>query len=231
VSVVTRRNGFAFAERALAIATEFKFLMYCGEASLLLGWALVAMGDRDGLARLAEGLEQRVAAAPIGSSLARFIAADGYLMAGELDRAVALVDEALRFSATTGERLWEVEGLRLRAALHLRGAARDSSRLHDAEACARRAIELARAWSARIYELRAAVLLAQVVQARRGTSEAKGLEPRGTERGSRREGDGDWEAILRQVYDGFEEGHDLPDLVEARSLLSGSQSLTDPSWG
>ena len=82
-----------------------------------------------------------------------------------------------------------------------------------AEACFRRAVEIARAQGARWWELRAAVSLARLLRDQGRRAEARDL--------------------LAPVYGWFTEGFDLPDLREAGALLdtlgAPRQRVEDPA--
>jgi predicted ATPase len=71
----------------------------------------------------------------------------------------------------------------------------------QAESCFQRAIEIAREQSAKSLELRAAMSLGRVWNAR----------------GTRREA----RELIEPIYDWFSEGFDTPDLRDAKALLDG----------
>jgi predicted ATPase len=74
-----------------------------------------------------------------------------------------------------------------------------SSGADQAEACLRRAIEVARAQDAKLWELRSATSLARLWADQGKRSQARDL--------------------LAPVYDWFTEGFDTPDLKDAKALL------------
>jgi predicted ATPase len=78
---------------------------------------------------------------------------------------------------------------------------RDSSATADAEACFRKAIEIARSQSAKSWELRAATSLARLLRATSRRDEAR--------------------AMLAEIYNWFTEGFDTADLKDAKVLLDG----------
>ena len=108
---------------------------------------------------------------------------------GALDRARAVMRE-------TGDRLAESELHRIEGGLLLVGDSVDQAR---AEACYRRAIEVARRQEAMSWELRAAASLARLWRDQGKCQKAHDL--------------------LAPVYDWFTEGFDTPDLKEAKALL------------
>ena len=112
--------------------------------------------------------------------------------------------------------LWRIKGeLLLKAPLHrpksrTQRAGRVSKsairipQSSEAERCLRRALEIAREQRARSLELRAAMSLARLWQARGAQDQAR--------------------AILEPIYAAFTEGVDTKDLVDARALLASSGS-------
>jgi len=116
--------------------------------------------------------------------------------AGQGERALEMLNEALVVSDRTGERYFEAELHRLTGewiAAHRRDA-------HDeAEAAFRRAIAVAHRQQAKMWELRAATSLVRLWH-----KQAKSTNGRN---------------LLAPVYSWFTEGLDTPDLKEAKSLL------------
>jgi predicted ATPase len=117
------------------------------------------------------------------------------LSGGSGDRAAAamLLERAGELASSTGARWCEAEIIRLRA----RFAARDAD---EAATLLQSSLVLAREQGARLWELRAAADLAQV------------LRDRGDQAGARQ--------LLKPVCDWFSEGTGMPDLVAARALLA-----------
>jgi predicted negative regulator of RcsB-dependent stress response len=125
------------------------------------------------------------------SYLALFVA-EVAASAGQVDRALSEISEALRFAEEVDERAWESELHRLRG--ELIGAA-------DREAAERSftaALEIARRQGSRSYELRAAMSLHRI---QRGTKRKSALE------------------AVRRAYATFTEGFATRDLVQAKALL------------
>jgi predicted ATPase len=110
--------------------------------------------------------------------------------------ALRIVSEALELAQRTGQRLHEAELLRLKGELLLRPS-RDES---NAEACFLRAISIARAQSAKWWELRSSVSLARLLLKQGHRQEAR--------------------AMLTEIYNWFTEGFDTRDLQEAQQLLN-----------
>jgi predicted ATPase len=113
--------------------------------------------------------------------------------AGMIEEGLSLLAEALTLVEEKGERCWEAELYRLKGKLLLMKGD------PEAEACFRRAIEIARRQQARSWELRAATSLARLWQ-------VQGRRPEARE-------------LLGNIYGWFTEGFDTADLLEARVLL------------
>ena len=116
--------------------------------------------------------------------------------AGNSQEAKGALDRARAVMRDTGQRLAESELHRIEGGLLLVGGSVDQTR---AEACYRRAIEVARRQEAMSWELRAATSLARLWRDQGKRQEAHNL--------------------LAPVYDWFTEGFDTPDLKEAKALL------------
>ena len=100
---------------------------------------------------------------------------------------------------TGGERWYEVELYRLKGELLLASSINAQT---EVEACFQRALAIAHAQGARLFQLRAAMALSR-------------LQCDPEERKCRN-------ALLGSVYDGFVEGFDAPELKETRALLEES---------
>jgi predicted ATPase len=117
-------------------------------------------------------------------------------LVGEIEEGLGAIAEAKKFGAETGVRGFDVYLHRLEGLLLL--AKRDADPVM-AEACLRRAIDVADKQGARLAQLRAAVTLAGLWQ-----SQGK--------RGAARD-------LVTPLYDWFTEGFDTPDLKDAKALL------------
>jgi predicted ATPase len=107
-----------------------------------------------------------------------------------------MLEEALTFVDTTGERFWEAEVCRLRGVLLLRQPMPPQA---EAEAWLQRAMDVARRQEARSLELRAAMSLAHLWWQQGKQAKAREL--------------------LAPIYSWFTEGFDTADLQEAKALL------------
>jgi predicted ATPase len=123
------------------------------------------------------------------------ILAERCLAAGRLAETRELLAEALRRVEATAERWYEAELHRLAGALAL--AEGDAP---GAEAAFERALAIARAQSAGLWMLRAAVALARLRRAAGRRAEAR--------------------ALLAPILAGFAEGHGAGDVKDAAALLA-----------
>jgi predicted ATPase len=171
---------------------------FAARARSYRGWIAVEAG------RVAEGIDLMAggiaAQRAVGTALLlphlEAMLSDAHMLAGDPDAALAHIDEALRISVRTGEVWFDAELHRRLGGLLLRldpcGAAR-------AEAEFRRALEIARSQSARLFELRAACDLARLRREQGRIADARDL--------------------LAPIYASFTEGFAFPDLIETRALL------------
>jgi class 3 adenylate cyclase/predicted ATPase len=182
----------------IAIAKAHGFPVWVDHADFWIGWAMAEKGFLEkGIAHLRTALTtyRRNGA---GSSLPKFygLLADRLGEQGQFEEALSLLDQALAHIERTEERANEAETLRLRGKLLF---AHNPDDFAPAEACVRRAIDVARTQQAKAWELRAATTFASMLRTRGERQEAQ--------------------QCLAPVYDWFREGLDTPDLVDARSLL------------
>jgi class 3 adenylate cyclase/predicted ATPase len=180
----------------LALGREQGFPIYVAAGTFNRGWLLVQDGFASkGVALMREALNALRANRDedfLPYSLALLAEAHGKV--GQTAAALVMVDEALAWLERTDQHLFEAELHRLKGELLLVSSGAD-----QAEACLGRAIEVARAQDAKLWELRAATSLARLwaVQGRR--AEAHDL--------------------LVPVYGWFTEGLDTADLKDAKALL------------
>lgn len=116
---------------------------------------------------------------------------------GKTPEALQALEEALSLASCSGERWQEAELHRLRGEMLLISS---EHREEEAETCFQTALTLARAQTARSWELRAATSLARLW----------------SDRGRREEA----HAVLKPVLGSFTGGHDTADLRQARILLA-----------
>ena len=115
-------------------------------------------------------------------------------IAGQMEEAVTLLDDALQIVEWTGERWLEADLYRLKGQMLLRqGCSQAAEELY----C--KSLDIAKEQKAKIWELRAAVSLAKVRRDQGRPAEARNL--------------------LVPIYGWFTEGFDTPDLKAAKALL------------
>jgi predicted ATPase len=180
------------AEALISLSREQGFPLYLAHGTIFCGWAVAKAGQTAvGSAQLGEGLAAwRKTGAEYILPYFLTLLAEAH---GFIDRAEDWLTDALARVERTGERWFEAELHRLEGELLLVG------NQAGAEACFYRALAVARAQSARMWELRAATGLARLWAEQGRRCEACDL--------------------LAPVYDWFTEGFDTADLKEAKALL------------
>jgi predicted ATPase len=123
--------------------------------------------------------------------------ADGEGRAGDVDRALVLLDEALATSERTGHRAFDAELHRARGEMLLN---RDPVNPTSAEEAFQTAIAVAKMQGTRSFELRATLALAKLYQ-----SNARS---------------GDAHAVLAPALEGFALTKEMPEIAEAQALLA-----------
>jgi len=179
------------------LAHENGFQLWVVWTRIFRGFLAAARGDgADGIALMEQGLEEL---ATMGHLLFvpyfLGILAETQLALGRVDAAEQRVIEALALVERRDERWWEAELHRLEGEVLL-AAADDGDRGDRAEACFRRALEVAGGQGATSLELRAALSLSRL-----------GNSP-------------DAHQLLGEIVGRFTEGHDTADLRAARTQLS-----------
>jgi predicted ATPase len=186
------------AAAALALTSEHGLPFWAGLATVMHGWALSQQGHTvDGIDQIREGLS---VLAGSGDQLNRPYylpsLAEALGKAGQVDEGLSALEEAIESSRRSGMANWDAELQRRKGELLL--AASDADRA-AAEACFRRAIDIAQAQSAKSLELRAATSLAWLLAEQGQPRQARDL--------------------LAPVHGWFTEGFATVDLKEAKVLL------------
>ena len=124
---------------------------------------------------------------------------------GQPELGMPMLEEATAAIAENGHReaeaeMWRVKGTLLLSLANQRTAEAADACRREAEACIRKAIEIARAQQTKLWELRATVSLARIMDSSGRTLEAV--------------------ESLSAIYRWFNEGFSSPDLKEAKALLS-----------
>jgi predicted ATPase len=188
------------ADQLVGVATEQGFPHWRAEGTIFRGWGKVKKGDvAEGISLLRSG-SAAYRATGAGMWMPHYTAfmAGAYEIAGQIEEAATLLDEALQIVERTGERWLEAELYRHKGQLMLRRGHTEA-----AEELYRKALSIAREQEAKLWELRAAVSLARLRRDQGRRAEARDL--------------------LAPVFGWFTEGFDTPDLKEARALLDDLQ--------
>jgi predicted ATPase len=197
------------AAAAIALSAQLSFPFFLAYGSMLHAWALGEQGrGEEALAEMRQTLaDWRAGGAEILRPYFLALLAEVCGRVGRPEEGLAALAEALAAVEATGERWWEPELHRLRGALTLLVPEPDEA---IAEACFRRALDVARWQHAKSLELRAAMSLSRLWQAqdraeqtRRHMAEAHQL--------------------LAELCGWFTEGFDTPDLQQAQLMI---QELT-----
>src|SRR5215472_15494108 len=190
-------RGLAEAEIALADEHGFPEFSLAGRA--LRAWAMTGLGQTQ------QGIAELETLAASGRRLLHIslsiILAHAYLPAGRAEQALLVIVAELARIEHSGAYMEAAELRRLKGEAIL---IRDSTASAQAEGCFRKAIEIARAQSAKWWELRATASLARLLRDTNRRDEAR--------------------AILSKIYGWFTEGFDTADLKEAKALLEELKS-------
>jgi predicted ATPase len=170
---------------------------------------LVQRGEwEQGRALLATGLTQyRARNTPLLLPLFLSFLVTAALRQGQIADGLHVIHEALRLTATNLDRFWEADLRRLRGELLLQVGNKPIGKgqgIADAAGCFQQALAIVRQQEAKALELRAALSLSRLWQARGQHDAAR--------------------ALLADIYGWFTEGFDTADLQEARALLKDLSS-------
>jgi class 3 adenylate cyclase/predicted ATPase len=183
-------------DQLAAVTAEQGFPHWAGQGTIFRGWVKVKNGDlAEGISLLRNGLTAFHAA---GSEMFMphhtALLAGACEIAGQIDEAASLLDDALQTIDRTGERWFAAELNRLKGQLMLRQGHSEA-----AEELYCKALNIAQEQEAKLWELRAAVSLARL-----RSDQGRRVEPFD---------------LLAPVYGWFTEGFDTPDLKGAKALL------------
>jgi tetratricopeptide (TPR) repeat protein len=179
----------AVVERTLTLAAEYAISGW-SDTAILLPWASGARLSRRELAEL----PGQMSSSAWRRVFSRCALVQLYIAAGYFDEGLAVLGEGI--SAADRAAFYGPEVHRLEGELRAKIAPSD---LDGAEACFRKALDLAGARGEKSLALRAATSLAQLWRSQGMHSEAR--------------------TVLAPVYGSFSEGFDLPDLKQAKLLL------------
>jgi class 3 adenylate cyclase/predicted ATPase len=186
------------AQACLNLSTAQGFPYWSAWASILGGAAEAARGlNQSALEKIGQGIAiHRMVGAGLGEPFYHIVLANALVQAGQIEKALDTVEQAIEVVERTGERCFAAELGRMKGELRLALHGQDDP-VAEAEFLAAR--ELAREQGARSLELRATISLHRLRE-----RQGRGEESR---------------ALLADVYERFGEGRDTPDLSEARLLL------------
>ena len=197
------------ATQMLQICQAHGFSAWEAAARVLKGWALAAQnGLEEGIAMIREGIEAwEETRGELLMPLFLALLAQAYQRAGQYGLALQTLDAALHVSTRTGERTYAAELARQKGELCLilaeetegvNGEASESTAA-QAESYFQEALAIARQQDAKSWELRAAISLSELWQARNRDEDAYNL--------------------LKPIYTWFSEGLETRDLGRAKNLL------------
>ncbi len=186
------------AAASIVSAQEHGHEMVAATGRIMRGAARAMLEpSEDAVAEIRQGLAAYAATgARVQSTYYLALLAQALARCGHYDDGLTVLGEAAALVEETGERFFEAEIHRLRGNLLL---ALDENGHAEAEACYRKALEVAQAQEARSLELRAACDFARLL----------------AECGER----GQAAELLAPIYSWFTEGFDTADLKEAKALL------------
>ena len=185
------------ADQLVAVATEQGFPLYQALGTMYRGWAKARTGDvAEGIFLLRRG-SSAYSATGAATRISYHIAllAQACEIAGQVEEALFLLDDALQAAERMGERWFAAELYRHKGQLLLR-----QGQAEAAEGLYGEALTIAEEQEAKLWELRAAVSLARLwgEQGRRATARN----------------------LLVSAYSWFTEGFNTPDLKDAKALIS-----------
>ena len=182
------------ADQLIAVATEHGFPYWRAQGTIFRGWVKVKNGDvAEGISLLRSGLADHRATGGVAMTFIGLLAG-ACEIAGHVEEAVTLLDDALQIGERTGERFFAAELNRHKGQLLLR-----QGHSAAAEELYRKALDIAAEQEAKSWELRAAASLARLWRDQGKPAAAR--------------------ALLAPVYGWFTEGFDTLDLKEAKTLL------------
>ena len=185
-----------WVDQVVSVTTEHGFPVWRAHGTIFRGWVKVTNGEvAEGILLLREGLNAyHTTGAEAWLPHFLVLLAAACKLAGQVEEALSLIDDALQIVERTEQRWLEAELNRLQGKLLLQDGQPEA-----AEQLYRKALNIAQEQGAKLWELRAAVSLAQLHRNHRRCPEARGL--------------------LMPIYSWFTEGFDKRDLKGAKALL------------
>jgi predicted ATPase len=190
-----RQTETSAAELA-RLARDHDLGFFRPQSAFLEGWAKVQSSAlAEGLDDMRRGAELMRGRNVVSDGLMKGALAEVEARAGDFERALVTVDEALAASERMGQRSFDAELFRARGEVLLNRDPDDSA---PAEEAFRTAIAVAKEQGARSFELRAALALAKLYQTTARPANAH--------------------AVLAPALDGFSPTPEMPEIAEAMSL-------------
>jgi predicted ATPase len=184
-----------WADELVAVTTEQGFPYWRAQGTVYRGWVKINDDTIDGISLLRSGTAAyRATGANTWMPHYLTLNATASEIAGQIEEAVTLLDDALEIAESTGERWFAAELNRHKGQLLLR-----QGHVEAAEELYQKALSIAPEQQAKLWELRAAVSLAQLCRDQGRYTEARDL--------------------LEPIYSWFTEGFDTADLKEAKALI------------
>lgn len=194
----TKESTRQLAEEAIALGNQYGFPLWLLAGVCLHGWVLSMRGETAGIAPMGQGIASvRIAFNGIEAYFLGLLA-EAHLNTGQVAEALSVADAAQAVMNAKEDRFLESEILRFKGECLLKLSDANAT---EAEVLFHRALAISRSQGAKSLELRAAMSLARLWQSQRKLEDAR--------------------LVLREIYSGFTEGFDTPDLQEARGLLAG----------
>ena len=181
------------------LTREHDLPMWRAYAVFLEGWVSAQSSPAGGgLADMRRGIELlREQNVLLYDGLLQIALADAEARAGDVDRALAVLDEALATSERIGHRSFDAELHRARGEILLK---RDPANPAPAEEALQTAVAVAKRQGTRSFELRAAASLAKLYQSTARPAQAHG--------------------VLAPALEGFAPTPEMPEIAEAHALLA-----------
>jgi class 3 adenylate cyclase/predicted ATPase len=192
------------AQTVVDLCRQYGLPLWLVAGTFCLGWASYHAGDREaGLANMRDAMAQCREQGAISMPNYVFLLAEAEALSGEVEMAVARVVDQLAEISRSGQRWLEAELHRRHGQLLIQRVPTDEA---AAEGAFTRALEIARAQQARVFELRAAVGLARLYWSQRRYDAARNL--------------------LAPVRATWGENFDVPEVEEAEQILRSLDSAS-----
>jgi len=186
----------ALSAEAIALSQQHGFPVWLAVGEMTHGWALVMLGQQEGITKLKSSITG-MRTALSGISVV-FLSAliEAYVHLKQPNEALELIAEALAETVSTGDGHFSAELHRLKGVCLLETPEPNSE---QAEACFSQAIAISRKQRAQSLELRAVISMARLWCHQDKSEAARNM--------------------LADIYNKFTEGLDSPDLQEAADLI------------